>query len=112
MIAGVLASASIGIDLPPSLRWAIALIGGGGLAGLTQGASVLLRAKSGLVTVGLANPVGSTGELIAAIALSLLAVLVPLLALVLIVLLMVVIFRWAGRLWFGRANTLTIMPRS
>lgn len=102
VVAGVLASASVGVDLPPALRWAIALIGGGGLAGLAQGASVLLRAKSGLMTGGLANPVVATGELAAAGTLSLLALLVPVVALALVVLVLLLVFRWAGRLVFGR----------
>jgi hypothetical protein len=102
VLAGVLASASIGVDLPPTLRWAIALIAGGGLAGLTQGASVLVRAKSGLATGGLANPVVATGELLAASGLSALALLLPVVALVLVLLAVVLVFRWAGRLLFGR----------
>lgn len=46
LIAGVIATAAVVVDVPPLLRWAIALIGGGGAAGLIQGATVLLRAHN------------------------------------------------------------------
>ena len=46
VVAGMVASASVMVDLPPVLKWGVALIGGGGAAGLLQGATVLLRLKS------------------------------------------------------------------
>ena len=57
VVAGVLASAAAITDLPPVLTWGIALIGGGGAAGLLHGATSLLRLKSTAVTGGAANPV-------------------------------------------------------
>ena len=41
-----------------------------GIAGLTKGSSALFRAKSGLMTGGLGNPVVATGETIGATGLS------------------------------------------
>jgi hypothetical protein len=95
-IAGVLASAAVITDLPPVLTWGIALIGGGGAAGLLHGATALLRLKSTALTGGAANPVMSTGELIGAFVTSALALLVPVLCAV--VLLFVVI-------WFIRQRS-------
>ena len=83
--AGVIASAAVMTDLPPYLKWTVALIAGGGIAGITQGATTLTRAKSGLFTVGLGNPVVATGELVGAIGLSALSLLMPILAAVVVV---------------------------
>ncbi|HEX7549684.1 MAG TPA: DUF4126 domain-containing protein [Candidatus Methylomirabilis sp.] len=101
VIAGILASASVLTDLPPLLKWGAALIGGG-VAGITQGASVLLRLKSALFTGGLGSPLVSTAELIAALVVALLAILLPLACLVLIAGLCIAAFRLTGRLVFGR----------
>ncbi len=102
LIAGVLAVAAVSGALPPWLRWSTAIIGGGGLAGLTQGASVLLRLKSGALTGGLGNPVVSTGEWIGSIGLAIVAVLIPIVALAIVALLLVGVFRVAHRFVFGR----------
>ncbi len=102
VLAGMLASASVLTDLPPLVKWTVTLIGGGGLAGLIQGVSVLARLKSTALTGGLANPVVATGELIGASTLALLAVLLPLLCLLAVVALIVVGVRASGRLVFGR----------
>ena len=92
-IAGAVASAAVMTDLPPGVLWPVAIIGGGGIAGMTKGGAALLRAKSGLMTGGLANPVVSTAETVGAVGLSLLAVAIPLLALALALALVI----WAVR---------------
>ncbi len=102
LLAGMVATASVLVDMPPLLKWAIVIVGGGGVAGLTQGASVLTRVKSGVLTGGLANPAVSTVEWVGALLLALLAVLVPVGALVLVVFVMFYIVRRAGRVVFGR----------
>ena len=98
VIAGTLLVAAPLWDLPPLLKWTTAVIAGGGAAGLTQGLTSLLRAKSTLATGGLANPVVSTGELGGSLLLSILALLMPLLALVLVAVGLVFIFRRIRRL--------------
>ena len=110
ILAGMLASASVLTDLPPLLKWTVTLIGGGGLAGLIQGASVLLRFKSTAFTGGLANPVVSTVELAGAVLTALLAILLPLLCLVAVVGLIGAAFRATGRLMFGRGTTPPAAP--
>jgi hypothetical protein len=101
MAAGMIVSASALIDLPPLVRWGAALVGGG-VAGIVQGTSVLLRLKSALFTGGLGNPLVSTAELVAALVLALLAILLPLACLILIVGLCIAAFRLGGRLLFRR----------
>lgn len=100
--AGVIASAAVMADVPPTVMWPVAIIAGGGVAGLTKGSAALARAKSGLVTGGLGNPVVSTVETVGATGLSLLAIALPLVCLVAVVVLLVWATRKAGRLMFGR----------
>lgn len=100
--AGVVASAAVFVDLPPLLRWVVAIIGGGTAAGLIQGATVLLRAKSTVLTAGLGNPVLATAEAVGSVVTSVLAILVPLVCLGLLIAGMVVVFKVSGRLLFGR----------
>ena len=69
---------------------------------MTKGSSALIRAKSGLMTGGLGNPVVSTAETIGATGLSLFAIALPLVALVLIVVLLFWVVRRTGRFFFGR----------
>ncbi|MCK5843643.1 MAG: DUF4126 domain-containing protein [Victivallales bacterium] len=78
--AGTLATASVMGDSTPFIRWALAIIAGGGAAGVVQGSSVLVRGASSASTGGLANPVLSTLELVAAIVGTILAILLPLVA--------------------------------
>ncbi|HXW96365.1 MAG TPA: DUF4126 domain-containing protein [Gemmatimonadales bacterium] len=102
VLAGILASASVVTQLPPILKWSAAIIGGGGAAGLIQGASVLFRLKSSVLTGGLGNPVVSTAELVGAIGTALLALVWPLVCLVIVVALVIIAFRATGHLLFGR----------
>ena len=89
VVAGTLVSAAVITDLPPMLKWTTAIIAGGGLAGLTQGVTALLRAKSTVITAGVGNPVIATAELGGSLLVSLLALAAPLVAL-----LVVIVFLW------------------
>ena len=82
MLAGMLAAASVVVDLPPVLKWGAVLLAGGA-AGVTQGATVFTRFKSTTLTGGAGNPVVSTMELIGAVVTSVLAIFLPLVALLL-----------------------------
>ena len=84
VIAGVVASASVMTDITPSIMWPLAIIAGGGAAGLTKGGSALIRAKSSIATAGVGNPVVSTAETIGATGLSILALALPLLCLIVV----------------------------
>ncbi|MCU0634449.1 MAG: DUF4126 domain-containing protein [Gemmatimonadaceae bacterium] len=109
LIAGMVATASVVTDLPPMVKWAVVLIGGGA-AGLTQGASVLTRLKSTATTGGVANPLVATVELVGAVATSALAILVPIVAIVVCIVACVWAFRRAGRLLFGRLRRAPLPP--
>ncbi len=100
LAAGAVASAAVMTDVPQSVMWPVAIIAGGGVAGLTKGTTALLRAKSGVMTGGLANPVVSTVETAGATGLSILAILLPLVCLVAVIALIVWAARKAGRVLF------------
>jgi hypothetical protein len=89
LVAGTLVAAAVMVDLPPIVKWTTAIIAGGGAAGLTQGVTALLRAKSTALTAGLGNPVIATAELGGALLLSALALIAPFVALA-----AVVVFFW------------------
>jgi hypothetical protein len=101
LLAGMLAAASVAADLPPLVRWGVVLIGGGGAAGIVQGATVLARLKSTALTGGLGNPLLALAELAGALVTSALALLLPIVALLLVAALCGFIFWRAGRLLFG-----------
>jgi hypothetical protein len=86
LIAGTVVSAAVMTDLSPMVKWTAAVIAGGGAAGLTQGLTSLLRAKSTVMTAGLGNHAIATGELGGALIVSLLALASPLAALGLVAL--------------------------
>lgn len=102
LIAGALAMAALMGDLPPWLRWSLAIIAGGGLAGLTQAATTLLRIKSTATTGGLGNPIVATGEWVGAFTLAVIAVLLPLLALAAVVAIAIFAMRLAKKLMMRR----------
>ncbi|MEH1832754.1 MAG: DUF4126 domain-containing protein [Nostoc sp.] len=62
------------------MQWTLALIAGGGTAGLTKGLMNTLRISSTGISGGLTNPVVSTIELLMAIGLSVLALALPVVA--------------------------------
>jgi hypothetical protein len=102
VIAGMLASAAIFADLPPFLKWGLAIIGGGGVAGLTQGATTLLRLKTALASGGIGNFLVAAAELSGAVVVSVLAIALPLACLVLVLGIGVIVWRLSRRLIFGR----------
>jgi Domain of unknown function (DUF4126) len=98
VVAGVVASASVMTDLPPMLKWSVAIVGGGAAAGVVQTSTSLLRLKSTATTAGLANPLVATTELVGSVTTSVLAIVLPILALTLIGLVLFVIYRVSRRL--------------
>jgi len=92
-VAGTVVAAAVVTDLPPLVKWSTAIIAGGGVAGLTQSTTALLRVKSTIFTGGLGNPVVATGELGGALILSLLALAAPFATLALVIVLLWLAFR-------------------
>jgi hypothetical protein len=93
VVAGTIITASMVVDVAPLLRWPLAVIAGGGVAGLIQGSSVLVRGTSSATTAGAGNPVVSTGELLASIVGTIVSIVLPVVAIVLVALIMFLIFR-------------------
>lgn len=77
VLGGVLLTASTLTEVSPLVRWTMAVVAGGGAAGLTQLSTTALRAASTALTGGLGNWVVSTLEALGAFLLALLAVVVP-----------------------------------
>jgi hypothetical protein len=105
VVAGVVASAAVFTDISPMLKWTLALIGGGGIAGLVQGATVAARVKSAALTGGLGNPVVATGELVGSVGTSLLSLAAPFLTVALVIVVLIVVFYATKRLIFGRTKS-------
>ncbi len=96
-VAGTVVAASTMAHLPPLWTWSLALIAGGGLAGLIAGSTATTRVASTASTGGLGNHVVSTAETAGAAALSLLAWFLPIIAFVLLGLLLWWVLRWFKR---------------
>jgi hypothetical protein len=107
VVAGVVVSASAFTEMSPLLKWTLALIGGGGIAGVVQGATVLTRIKSTALTGGLGSPVVSTFELVGAVVTSIVAILAPVFCIVVIAAGIYVVFRATGRTRLGGRRTKT-----
>jgi hypothetical protein len=98
VIAGIMVSAAVMTDLPPMVKWTLAIIAGGGAAAITQGATAALRGGSTVMTGGLGNWVLATAELLGAVGLALLAIAAPLVALGLAILVIIVAYRVGRKL--------------
>lgn len=101
VVAGVVASASVITGMDPYLKWTLAVIAGGGIAGAVQLITTGTRGASLVTTAGFGNPFVSSAETGGSIVLSVLAVVAPLLAVGLVVLFMVFV---SSRL-MGRRQT-------
>ena len=99
LIAGTIVSAAVMTDVPPMVKWTAAVIAGGGIAGLTQGLTGILRAHSTVLTGGLGNPVIATAELGGALLISFLALVAPAAAVALVILFLLVAIRRLRRLF-------------
>ncbi|NNK80444.1 MAG: DUF4126 domain-containing protein [Flavobacteriales bacterium] len=104
-VAGTVISLSTMMDLEPLLQWSIALIAGGGLAGLIKGTGAATRALSTATTGGVANPVISTVETSASIGMVLLAVFIPVMALLAIAFIIYLLYKAIKRLRRKKASS-------
>jgi hypothetical protein len=98
IVAGTMATASVVTDMSPLMKWSLALIAGGGVAGTVQIGTVLARAASTFSTAGVTNFVVSTGELISSIVMTVVAIVLPLVVAALVAAVLAwVAFRYARR---------------
>jgi Domain of unknown function (DUF4126) len=100
-VAGAVVSAAVMTDVPPMVKWTAAVIAGGGIAGLTQGLTGMLRAHSTVLTGGLGNSVIATAELGGALLITLLALAAPVAAIALVILFMWLTIRLLRRVFRG-----------
>ena len=96
-VAGTLISMSTMIELDPLIQWSIALIAGGGLAGLIKGTSAATRLVSTTTSGGIANPVVSTAETGASLVMTILAWFIPVLAILVLLVILYFVFRFFFR---------------
>ena len=80
VLAGVVATAAVITDLPPFIRWSVAIVAGGGTAGIVQTVMSVVRLKSTALTAGFGNFLVATVELIASLTAAILAILAPAIA--------------------------------
>jgi hypothetical protein len=92
-VAGTVVSAAVMTDVPPMVKWTAAVIAGGGIAGVTQGVTAMLRANSTAWTGGIGNLIISTAELAGALLVSFLALAAPAAAIALVILFLWVAIR-------------------
>lgn len=104
IIAGTIVAASVITDMPSSLKWLVAIIAGGGIAGLLQGSTALLRGKSSLFTGGIGNATVSTLELVGSVITSLLAIILPIIGFILVAILAICLLLRTGRIFFRKMN--------
>ena len=96
VVAGTIVTASMVSGMSPWMQWTLAIIAGGGVAGLVQGTTVLTRAASTATTGGLANPVFATVEWGLSFGTTVLSIVAPILVIIALGLVAIV----AGRkLW-------------
>lgn len=93
VVAGIVASASVLGEATPLVQWMLAVIAGGGTAGLVQTGTVAARGTSSATTGGLGNVVVATLENVTSALTAVLALVMP----VLTVLALVVLGVFIGR---------------
>jgi hypothetical protein len=104
VVAGVIVTAAAVTGMSPLLKWALAIIAGGGTAAIVQVGTVTVRATSSATTAGLGNPLISLGELVGSAITTILAILVP--VVVIILLTMGVFLIWRRLKRFSRRRAL------
>ena len=97
VVAGGVLAASVVTGIDPWLKWSLAVIAGGGLAGAVQLSTAGARGASTLLTGGLGNVGVSTVELLSSLILSILSVVWPFFALVLLAIVLLVVARRRSR---------------
>ena len=108
-IAGTIVMASAVSDVSPFMKWALAVIVGGGVAGTIQGFTSITRIASTATTGGLGNPVVSTAEAGGSIIMSILAITLPIVAVIAVVVIIFFAFRKIYG-WLSRKNKLEPEP--
>lgn len=89
VLAGTIVMASSIVEMDPLYKWTLAIIAGGGAAGLVQSLTSFTRGASTLTTAGLANPVVAFTETAASVGISSFSILFPTIVGILVLILLV-----------------------
>jgi Domain of unknown function (DUF4126) len=84
IVAGTVATAAMVTDMSPMMKWTLAIIAGGGAAGIVQSTTVVARGISTGATGGLGNPIFATIELAGSVFMSVMTILVPVFGVILL----------------------------
>jgi len=98
IFAGIVLTGAVITDFSPFLKWTLAVIAGGSVAGTIQAATGFARFKSSALTGGAGNSVVSTVEAGSSIGLSLMAIFIPAVALLIVT----IIIGWAVTLFYKK----------
>jgi hypothetical protein len=98
MVCGTLVMGSAIVEMEPWIKWTLAIIAGGGTAGLIKGTTTTTRAASSVTTAGLGNPLVATIESVSSVGLSLISIFIPVLAVLVVLGLVFFILRKFWRL--------------
>ena len=93
VVAGIVLMASVVLGMSPLLKWTLAIIAGGGIAGTIQALTGVTRITSSITTGGLGNPAVSTVESGSSLTLAAIAIFIPVIAGIVVIALLV----WATK---------------
>lgn len=93
VVAGTIVMASSIVEMDPMIKWTLAIIAGGGAAGLVQGLTTITRGASTLTTGGMGNSVVTSTETATSFGLSFLAIIFPLIVGIIVILFLI----WGGK---------------
>lgn len=99
MVAGTVLTAAFATDLDPFLKWSLAILAGGGVAGAMRGLTGFSRLLTTTFTGGLANFLIAILEVVGAVLLSILAIALPGVAVITVIGLLAVVIRIGLRVW-------------
>ena len=94
VVAGIIVTASTVTGIDPVLKWALAVIAGGGAAAAVQSVTTFARGASTVSTAGFGNFAVSTVEAGSSLFFSVLAIFLPLVAFVLLAAFILYMGRW------------------
>ena len=98
VIAGIILMASVVTGISPLMKWTLAIIAGGGVAGIIQALTGVTRITSSITTGGLGNPGVSTVESGSSLTLSAMAIFIPVIGGIIVIALLI----WATKTLVNR----------
>ena len=93
ILAGIAMTAIVLEGTDPIIQWAIAVVAGGGVSATIQSATVTTRGLSSTFTFGLGNSAVATGENVASVGLTLIAILIPFISAFVVILVVALLVR-------------------